>query len=106
MCIRDSYVMALGGGQPDHPVRKDEPFPGVAMLREQAERSGERLIKFAEEHPAGKVLTGLWHGEPYRMAASIFMVQAINHATEHRSHVVSILTQNGVEVPGMDGWFF
>src|SRR5712692_7259404 len=43
------YLAELGGGQPDHPVREDGPFPGVAALREYAERSGEWLIKFAEE---------------------------------------------------------
>ncbi len=102
----ERYVAALGGGQSDRPIREDEPFPGAATLREHAERSGAWLIQFAEENPNGKVLTGTWRGEPYRMAAALLMVQAINHATEHRAHVVSILTQHGVDVPPMDGWVF
>lgn len=100
------YVEALGGGKPDHAVREDQPFPDLAVLREQAERSGAYLIKFAEENPAGKVLTGAWHGEPYRMAAAIMMVQAINHATEHRAHIVSTLTPHGIAAPNIDGWTF
>lgn len=100
------YAATLGGPPPNHPVREDEPFPGVGALRERAERSGEWLIEFAEENPNGKILTGTWRGEPYRMAAAMLMVQAINHATEHRAHVVSILTQHGVDVPYLDGWVY
>ena len=102
----ERYVAMLGEGQPDNAVREGEPFPGLATLREHAKRSGEWLIKFAGENPAGKVLAGTRRGEPYRMAAAVPMLQAINHATEHRAHVVSILTQNGVEVPEMDGWVY
>jgi uncharacterized damage-inducible protein DinB len=32
------------------------------------------------------------------------MIQAINHATEHRVHIAAILTQLGVEPPTLDGW--
>jgi uncharacterized damage-inducible protein DinB len=100
------YVSTLGGGQPDHQVREDEPFPGVAALRNEAERSGEWLTKFAEESPNGMDLTETWQGKPYRLAAALLMLQAINHATEHRAHIVSILTRHGVDVPSMDGWVF
>ncbi|MGH2458238.1 MAG: DinB family protein [Chloroflexota bacterium] len=100
------YVAALGGPQSDQSVREGEPIPVVATLREHAGSSGDWLIKFAEESPNGKVLTGTWRDEPYRMAAAQLMVQAINHATEHRAHVVSILTQHGVDVPSLDGWTY
>jgi uncharacterized damage-inducible protein DinB len=35
---------------------------------------------------------------------AVILVQAINHATEHRSHVATILTQLGIQPPEMDGW--
>jgi uncharacterized damage-inducible protein DinB len=31
-------------------------------------------------------------------------VQAINHATEHRSQVMTALTQVGITPPDLDGW--
>jgi uncharacterized damage-inducible protein DinB len=34
------------------------------------------------------------------------MLQAINHATEHRTHIATILTQQGVEPPVLDGWHY
>ena len=36
--------------------------------------------------------------------ASVILVQAINHATEHRAHATTILTQLGIEPPAIDGW--
>jgi len=40
------------------------------------------------------------------MPVGLFLLQAINHATEHRSQVASILTQLGIEPPNMDGWTY
>ena len=33
-------------------------------------------------------------------------LQAINHATEHRAHVATILSQHGVAPPELDGWTY
>ena len=40
------------------------------------------------------------------MPVSLFLLQAVNHGTEHRSQVATILTQLGVEPPEMDGWAY
>ena len=40
------------------------------------------------------------------MAAGLLLLQAVNHATEHRSQIATILTQLGVEPPDMSGWRF
>jgi uncharacterized damage-inducible protein DinB len=34
------------------------------------------------------------------------MVQVINHATEHREQIKSMLTALGIEPPNIDGWDF
>jgi uncharacterized damage-inducible protein DinB len=38
--------------------------------------------------------------------ASLILTQAINHATEHRAQVTTILTQQGVEPPDLSGWAY
>lgn len=38
------------------------------------------------------------------MLAVVVLVQAINHATEHRSQVFTSLTQQGLVVPELGGW--
>jgi uncharacterized damage-inducible protein DinB len=50
------------------------------------------------------MLTVTWHGEMYEMPVSLFLVQAINHATDHRTQIKTALTQAGIEPPELDGW--
>ncbi len=76
------------------------------MLREHAQRSSEALIKVAQADPAGQILEGIWRGEPFKIDPVVILIQAINHATEHRAHVVSILSQNGIPTPDLDGWTY
>jgi hypothetical protein len=82
----ERYVIRLAGRQPpESPLRGSQGFPGIKELRARAQRSGEELIEIAEILRSTKVLRGLWRGEPYEMPAMVPMVQAINHATEHRA---------------------
>ena len=36
----------------------------------------------------------------------VIMLQAINHATEHREQISSMLTALGITPPDMDGWSY
>ena len=47
-----------------------------------------------------------WEGTPRDVPKTIILTQVINHATEHRTHIVGILNQNGIETPEMDGWAY
>jgi len=40
------------------------------------------------------------------MPVSLFLQQAVNHGTEHRSQVATILTHLGIEPLRMDGWTY
>jgi uncharacterized damage-inducible protein DinB len=44
--------------------------------------------------------------EPYSIRAVVPLVQAIHHATEHRTQVLTILSQLGIEPPDLSGWAF
>jgi uncharacterized damage-inducible protein DinB len=41
---------------------------------------------------------------PADVPAFVILLQVINHATEHRIHVATILTQLGHEPPDLDLW--
>jgi len=43
------------------------------------------------------------HGSSF---TSIILTQAINHSTEHRAHIMTIITQQGIEPPEVDGWAY
>ena len=78
------------------------PFPGFATLRKSAEASGNALIDIASKATADDMLRGTYRDTPYEMRAALLLGQAINHATEHRAHVATIMTQRGLTPPRMD----
>ncbi len=104
------YVLAMRGVSADEftpestPVSEARGFPGVGPLRAAIEASGLAFIEFARSTPDGAVLRGRRGGETYEMRASVVLVQAINHATEHRAQVMAAMTQAGVEPPVLDAW--
>lgn len=102
----ERYAALLTGQQPENPLGPGSGFPGFAELRERARRSGEQLIAVAPQIEPTKVLQGTRGGQPFAIKAVVPVLQAINHATEHRAHVVTILSQQGIEPPVLDGWAY
>ena len=104
------YVAVLSGRDPqqagEEMAWENEPFPGVEDLRERVRRSSEALVSFVQGHDPEQVLRGDFRGQTYEMSVSIPLLQAINHATEHRAHVMTVLSQCGVEPPVLDGWTY
>jgi uncharacterized damage-inducible protein DinB len=76
----------------------------LATMREHAVTSGEGLIAYAEAVEGNPTVRVVWFGQTYEMQASLFLVQAINHATEHRAQIKTALTQAGSTPPELDGW--
>lgn len=79
--------------------------PKFEELRESARRSGEGLLSLAkgDRNPLEARLTTRdgFYTEPW-----VVMVQVINHATEHREQIKSMLSAMGVTPPDIDGWDF
>lgn len=103
---QERYVAALAESGPITVIREREPFPGVAELRDAARTSSEALIEFATQAQSGATITTTWRGLEHTLPVWLLLVQAINHATEHRAQVAAILTQQGIEPPSMDGWTY
>lgn len=96
------YVMRLSGRQPTYGER--DGWPGAETLRRALDESGRALIDLAERADPDEVLRGEYQGNPYELPVAIVYAQAINHATEHRSQIATILTQQGVEPPDFSSW--
>jgi len=77
-----------------------------ADLPMAASISGEGLLALAREalgkHPTIRLRTT----DGYFVEPWVVMVQAINHATEHREQISSMLTALGVTPPDLDGWAY
>ena len=74
-----------------------------AELEESAVMSGAGLLALAggQRQP---LATRLQTRDGYMVQPWVLMVQIINHATEHREQIKSMLTALGVTPPEIDGW--
>ena len=103
---QDRLVAALSGTEQARVSRERAPFSGINELREGARTGGEALVELAARAQRGATVTTMWRGRGYTLPVWLLFVQAINHGTEHRTQVSSILTHLGIEPPGMDGWTY
>jgi uncharacterized damage-inducible protein DinB len=103
---QERFVAALAESEPVVVIRDRGPFPGIAVLREDVRTSGEALVRLAARAKPGATVTTTWLGQAYELPVWMLLAQAINHATEHRAQVSAILTQQGIEPPGMDIWTY
>ena len=85
--------------------RLDSPSVAFANLKESASKSGEGLLALArgEQRPLTSQLQTRdgYHVEPW-----VLMLQIINHATEHREQINSMMSALGVTPPNLDGWSY
>jgi uncharacterized damage-inducible protein DinB len=83
--------------------RKDRVPVEFAEIQESLKNSGDKLLELARDEsklPATRLQTR----DEYYVEPWVIMVQIINHATEHREQIKSMLTALGVTPPSIDGW--
>ena len=78
--------------------------PTFDELRESVSKSGEGLLALARGEKS--LNTRLQTKDDYFVEPWVVMVQVINHATEHREQICSMLTALGITPPDMDGWSY
>ena len=100
-----SYVRRVNGKLPAEPPPRDR-FPGFAVLKQAARWAGNELLQLALSARADTVVQEQWpdHNTVEQYKLDSLMIQAINHSTEHRTQVSTIITQLGLEPPDMTGW--
>jgi len=76
-----------------------------ARLQESARVSGEGLLALARDE-SNISQTRLQTRDGFYVEPWVVMVQIINHASEHREQICSMLTALGVTPPDMDGWSY
>lgn len=99
-----SYLSFMSGSGIQQEVRPGGGFIGWAELRALATRTSDALIRLAANVDGDPIERGERMGDPYAVPTSVFLAQAINHATEHRSHIRTILSSHGITPPEIDGW--
>ena len=100
----EGYVRHFTGTSPAPRLRELTDFPGLDELRRRAEWSGTELITIAEQGDLSQIFS-LDEGT-YEAPAMIVLIQAINHAIDHRSQIATLLSQQDIEPPELDGWSY
>ncbi len=79
--------------------------PAFAELQEAASSNAKALLALAREGSIDH-LPQIHTGVGYSIEPWVVMVQIINHATEHREQIKSMLSSLGVTPPRIDGWAY
>jgi len=82
------------------------PPPTMSEMLASLRTTGEGLIEWAGKVRPEETVRVDWEGTPRDIPKTVILIQVINHATEHRSQVMAILTQLGIEPPELDGWMY
>ncbi len=100
-----SYFSRISTGQrlsrPD-----DAPPLTMAEMRDSLRTTGLGLIEWAPKVQAEDTVQIDWDGTLRDVPKTILLTQVINHATEHREQIKTILTQLGIEPPDLQGWAY
>lgn len=100
-----NYFSRISTGQPFQ--RPDNPPPmTLAEMIESLRTTGTGLIEWVSKIQAGDMVQVNWEGTPRDVPKTILLTQVINHATEHREQVKTIMTQLGIEPPDLQAWTY
>src|SRR5687768_5268784 len=100
-----SYVQRVNGRLPGEPPEPGT-FPSIDTLKHDVQWSGEELLQLALGATSTGVVEQTRRGTNVKYPLVSLMTQVINHATEHRAQIATILTQQGIEPPDMSGWAY
>lgn len=85
--------------------RKERVTVPFDELQASATRSGEGFLALARD-PSKMPTERLQTRDGYWVEPWVLMVQAIDHASEHREQIKSMLTALGITPPDVDGWCY
>ncbi len=106
IAAEDSYASRLALRERTLRYHEDAPLPSMDVLRARLESVGPELIELAGGTSETRMVEVTGDDGTQTLPAWILLVQTIDHGREHRTHIATILTQLGVQPPGMDGWDF
>jgi uncharacterized damage-inducible protein DinB len=100
-----SYFSRISTGKrPPFPVKP--PRMKIGEMIETAQKTGTGLIEWATKVQADDIVNLDWDGTPRDVPKTIILNQVINHATEHRSQIMTIMTQLGIDPPDLQSWAY
>jgi uncharacterized damage-inducible protein DinB len=78
--------------------------PAITDLEESLRMSGEGLLELVQDETRSIPQVRLETTDGYYVEPWVVLLQVINHATEHREQIKSMLSALGITPPSIDGW--
>jgi uncharacterized damage-inducible protein DinB len=102
---QDVYLSDLRGAARDRSHWRRGPWPGFDAISGHATESSEALVREAESLVTDSRVTFVMELDDAKTATkSALLVQALQHATEHREQICAALTHLGSHPPDLSGW--
>ena len=99
------YIAMIRSEPRPEDLDEEKPYPGLAELRRYARLTGDELSSLAERATPDQRLKGATRrGVAYDLPVSIPLAQAINHGTEHRANITTVMAALGLDAPVLDLW--
>jgi len=100
-----SYLSRISTGQ-RYNSPPDAPPLTIANMMDMARNTGTGFIEWAPKIQADDTVQIDWDGTLREVPKTIILTQVINHATEHRAQIMTIMTQMGIQPPDLDSWTY
>ena len=98
------YLRRLSGIEPL--MNERDEFPGIALLREHAARTGDQLIEAAMRVTPDDTVEVKRDVGAFKLHLGVVVIQALHHGNDHRTHVCTILGEHGITYGDMDVWAY
>ncbi len=96
-----SYAASLGH-EPSPRLHSEDPWPGFDALTEMVSAAAVALGSATDDDPDRTLRVG--SSSQYDVEATVVLIQAFHHSTDHRSQICTILTSLGFEPPEWSSW--
>ncbi len=87
-------------------IPEKEYTPTIPELREILITSGKELVSLVQDPSNNLLQAQIILNDGYKVEPWVLLTQVINHATEHREQIKSMITALGIKPPRVDGWFY
>lgn len=81
-----------------------EQLPTVGKIRAALRETGEGWRSVVRQWPENCQVTYQRKGQQEQRSVSFLVAQALDHGSEHRNHIRTILSTHGITPPEIDGW--
>src|SRR5258708_36013317 len=89
LAAEQRYLRRLVGSEPQLSERKE--FPGIAVLKEEASRTGDELIEAAAKIKPDEVIDTKYGEESIRLNLRVVIIQGLHPGHDHRTHSYTTL---------------